>query len=68
MADSYHLLRENSRGGNDFPAGQSLKKISKKRLIYHLGFIKLFETLPLSIKSVRNHLSVDPLKEALWPN
>jgi hypothetical protein len=30
MADSYHLLRQNSRGGNDFQEGQSSKKISKK--------------------------------------
>jgi hypothetical protein len=30
MADSYHLLRQNSRGGGAFLANQSSKKISKK--------------------------------------
>jgi hypothetical protein len=67
MADSYHLLKQNSRGGGAFPAKQSSKKF-KKGLIYDWGFIKLFETLSLSTKSVRNPLLVDHLKEALWPN
>jgi hypothetical protein len=56
------------KGRRRFSCKAIIEKKFKKRLIYHPGFIKLFETLSLSIKSVRNPLLVDHLKEALWPN